>query len=36
MQPDNAITNIDEETILDRATALQLAKIFEYLRDIED
>jgi hypothetical protein len=36
MQSKNTIENIDGEQILDRATAEQLARIIEFLRNIED
>jgi hypothetical protein len=36
MQTDNALVNIDEEQILDIATAKQLARIVEFLLNIED
>jgi hypothetical protein len=36
METDNDIINIDEEQSLDRATAEQLAKIIEFLLNIED
>ena len=36
MQTDNALTNIDEEQTLDLPTAKQLAKIVEFLLNIED
>jgi acetamidase/formamidase len=36
MQSENKIVKIDEEHNLDRATAEQLARIIEFLRDIED
>jgi hypothetical protein len=36
MQTDNALENIDEEQILDIATAKQLARIVEFLLNIED
>ncbi len=36
MQTDNALINIDKEQNLDRATAEQLAKIIEFLLNIED
>jgi hypothetical protein len=36
MQTDNALTNIDEEQILDIATAKQLARIVEFLLNIEN
>jgi hypothetical protein len=36
MQIDNALINIDEEQILDVATAKQLARIVEFLLNIED
>ncbi len=36
MKPDNAIINIDEEQVLDRATAEQLGKIIEFLLNIEE
>ena len=36
MQSEKTIVNIDEEQNLDRATAEQLAKIIQFLRNIED
>jgi len=36
MQTDKALINIDEEQILDIATAKQLARIVEFLLNIED
>ncbi len=36
MKSDNTLTNIDEEQGLDRATAEQLAKIVQFLLNIED
>jgi len=36
MESTNVILNIDEEQNLDRATAEQLAKIIEFLLNIED
>jgi hypothetical protein len=36
MQTDNALINIDEEQILDIAKAKQLARIVEFLLNIED
>jgi hypothetical protein len=36
MQTDNTLTNIDEEQDLDIPTAKQLAKIVEFLLNIED
>jgi hypothetical protein len=36
MQTYNELTNIDEEQILDLPTAKQLAKIVEFLINIED
>ncbi len=36
MQTDNVLINIDEEQILDIATAKQLARIVEFLLNIED
>ena len=36
MQTDKALINIDEEQSLDVATAKQLAKIVEFLLNIED
>jgi len=36
MQTDNTLINIDKEQNLDRATAEQLAKIIEFLLNIED
>ncbi len=36
METDNALINIDEEQSLDLATAKQLARIVEFLLNIED
>jgi hypothetical protein len=36
MKTENAIVNIDEEGNLDHATAAQLAKIVEFLLNLED
>ncbi|MCW4000524.1 MAG: hypothetical protein NWE93_09815 [Candidatus Bathyarchaeota archaeon] len=36
MQSKNTIENIDEEQQLDRITAEQLARIIEFLRNLED
>jgi len=36
MQTDNALITIDKEQNLDRATAEQLAKIIEFLLNIEE
>jgi hypothetical protein len=36
METDNTLTNIEEKYSLDRATAEQLARIIEFLRNIED
>ncbi len=36
METDNALVNIEEEQILDIATAKQLARIVEFLLNIED
>ena len=36
MKPDNVIVNIDEEENLNHATAEQLAKIVEFLLNLED
>jgi hypothetical protein len=36
MQTDIALTKIDEEQILDAATAKQLARIVEFLLNLED
>jgi hypothetical protein len=36
MESDNTITKIDEEQQLDRATSEQLAKIVQFLLNIED
>ena len=36
MESNNSITKIDEEQQLDRATAEQLAKIVQFLLNIED
>jgi hypothetical protein len=36
METDNNIENIDEEQGLDRITAEQLAKIVEFLLNLED
>jgi len=36
MKSDNTLTNIDEEQGLDRVTAEQLAKIVQFLLNIED
>ena len=36
MQTDNVLINIDEEQILDIPTAKQLARIVEFLLNIED
>jgi hypothetical protein len=36
MKPDNVLVNIDEEQVLDRATAEQLGKIIEFLLNIEE
>ena len=36
MESENTLTNIDEEQNLDRATAAQLAKIVQFLLNIED
>jgi hypothetical protein len=36
MQTDNTLIDIEEEQILDRVTAEQLAKIVEFLLNIED
>ncbi len=36
MESDHILLNIDEEQNLDRATAEQLAKIIEFLLNIED
>ena len=36
MQTDNALVNIEEEQSLDLATAKQLARIVEFLLNIED
>jgi hypothetical protein len=36
MQSDNAPTKIDEEQILDEQTARQLARVVEFLLNIED
>jgi hypothetical protein len=36
MQIDKSLVNIDEEQILDVATAKQLARIVEFLLNLED
>jgi hypothetical protein len=36
MQTDNTLINIEEEQCLDRVTAEQLAKIVEFLLNLED
>ncbi len=36
MQTDNSLTNIEEEQTLDTATAKQLARIVEFLLNLED
>ncbi len=36
MKPQNNPTKIDEEECLDQATAAQLGKIVEFLRNIEE
>jgi len=36
MKTDDIIVNIDEEESLDQATIEQLAKIMEFLRNLED
>jgi hypothetical protein len=36
METDNALVDIDEEQSLDRATAKELARIVEFLLNIED
>ena len=36
MQTDNALIDIEEEQSLDRVTAEQLAKIVEFLLNLED
>ena len=36
METDNPLTNIEEDQNIDRATAKQLARIFEFLLNIED
>ena len=36
METDNALVNIEEEQSLDLATAKQLARIIEFLLNIED
>jgi hypothetical protein len=36
MQADKSLVNIDEEQILDDATARQLARIVEFLLNLED
>ena len=36
MQPDNTLINIDEEQSLDNATSKQLARIIEFLPNIEE
>jgi hypothetical protein len=36
METDNILTNIEEKHISDHATAEQVAKIIEFLRNIED
>jgi hypothetical protein len=36
MQTENTLTNIDEEQILDAPTAKQLARIVEFLLNLED
>ncbi len=36
MESEKIIVNIEEEAVLDRATAEQLAKIVEFLLNIED
>jgi hypothetical protein len=36
MQADNALMDIEEEQHLDRVTAEQLAKIVEFLLNLED
>ena len=36
MQTDNPLINIDEEQSLDAAKAKQLARIVEFLRNLED
>ena len=36
MQSDNAPTKIDEEQILDEETARQLARVVEFLLNLED
>jgi hypothetical protein len=36
MQTDNTLIDIEEEQILDRVTAEQLAKIVEFLLNLED
>jgi hypothetical protein len=36
MQADKSLVNIDEEQILDVATAKQLARIVEFLLNLED
>jgi hypothetical protein len=36
MQTDNELTKIDEEQVLDVATAKQLARVVEFLLNLED
>jgi hypothetical protein len=36
MQSDNAVTKIDDEQILNEETARQLAKVVEFLQNLED
>jgi len=36
MQSDNTVTKIDEEQTLDQETARQLARVVEFLLNIED
>jgi hypothetical protein len=36
MQTDNTLIDIEEDQILDRVTAEQLAKIVEFLLNLED
>ena len=36
MQSDNSLTKIDEEQILDEETARQLARVVEFLLNLED
>ncbi len=36
MQSDNAVIKIDGEQILDEETARQLAKVVEFLQNLED